>query len=190
MALSFENALKQTSSKKLLFARYELLKELTGWLEVGSAHPGIWYTDIADIADVISCNEDEELMTEVASLSALDAQDTSSVGAFFWDAFARCIYVKPMATSGTDIFTFLYIGKILLAFSKDGGDLDSLPYDARVADVPKASLRVGEIFDGKVSPLSTGTIKVENTDLLFNRKDLEIDGEVVMVMAIEVGTED
>jgi hypothetical protein len=189
MALSFADALEHTSSKKLLFAQYRLRKELFGWIEVGSAHPDIWYEEVDDVTDVVACTEDEEDMTEVASLTALDAQDTSTVGAFFWDAANGRTYVKPKSDSGADIFTFLYIATVLLTFSKDGGDLDSLPYDGRIADIPRGTLRVGEIFDGKVTPLSTGNVKVENSDLLFCRRDLEIDGEVTMVTAIEIGAE-
>lgn len=187
MALSFENALKNTTSKKRLFAQYKLLKELTGWVEAGSAHPDVWYETVNNITDMLSCNEDEAAMTEVGSLSALDSQDTSSVGAFFWEASDRRMYVKPKADSGADIFSFLYIATVLLAFSKGGGDFQSLPYDARISAAPKATSRVGEIFDGKVTPLSTGNIKVENADQLFNRKDLEVDGEVIMITTIQVG---
>lgn len=188
MALSFEDALQYTSSKKLLFAQYRLRKELTGWIEAGSAHPDIWYEAIADITDMDSCNEDEVVMTEKVSLAALDGQDTSAVGAFFWDAINRRMYVKPKSTSGTDIFSFLYVATVLLAFSKEGGDFESLPYEARISDIPRATLRVGEVFDGKVTPIGTGNIRAENADRLFCRRDLEIDGEVQMVTAIEVRT--
>jgi hypothetical protein len=188
MALSLENALNNTSSKKLVFTKCQFRKELTGWIEAGSTYPDIWYEAIADIVDVVSCNEDEVAMTEKSSLSALAAQDTSTVGAFFWDALAGLLYVKPKAESGTDVFSFLYVALVLLTFSKDGDDYGGLPYEARLSETPKAKLKVSEIFDGKVTPASTGNVKAQNTDRLFCRRDIEIDGEIELITAIEVST--
>jgi hypothetical protein len=189
MALSLEDALVYTSSKKLVFTKCKFRKELTGWIEAGSAYPDIWYEEIADIVDVVSCNEDEVKMDELPSLTALNAWPTTRVGAFFWDALNGRMYVKPKTSVLVDIFIFLYIAVVLLAFSKDGDDYEGLPYEARLSETPKAKLKVSEIFDGKVTPTSTGGVRAQNTDLLFGRKDIEIDGEIELITAIEVGTE-
>jgi hypothetical protein len=183
MALSLEDALNNTSSKKLVFTKCKFRKELTGWIDFISS---IKYEAINNIVDVLSCNEDEVTMTEVASVAALVLQSTTTVGAFFWDALTGRMYVKPKA--GTGVFSHLYIAKVLLTFSKDGSDYEGLPYEARLSETPKAKLKVGEIFDGKVTPTSTGGVKAQNTDLLFGRKDLQIDGEIELITAIEVGT--
>lgn len=188
MSLSLKEALQNTSSKKLVFTKCRFRKELSGWIEAGSAFPGIWYEEILDIIDVVSCNEDETAMAKKDSLTALDAQDTSTVGAFFWDSLAGRAYVKPKAESGTDVFTFLYVATVLLTFSKDGGEHEGLPYEARLSETPRAKLKVGEIFDGKVTPTSTGGVRAENTDKLFFRRDIEIDGEIELITAIEVST--
>jgi len=129
---TFEDALKNPVSKKLVFVRMNLRKQLFGWFEADSAFSSIWFAAMTD--QLTGVVEDGEAMTETASLSALDAQDTSSVGAWFWDEDDNRVYVKPMDSSGTDIFDFLYISTIRLRLSKHGEVLndDDLPYDGKV----------------------------------------------------------
>ena len=181
MAPSLEDALNNTSSKKLVFTKCKFRKELTGWITVAGS---IKYEVIDNIVDVLSCNEDDVAMTQVASVSALVLQSTTTVGAFFWDPLLGFVFVKPKA--GTVVFSHLYIAQVLLTFSKDGDDYQGLPYEARLSETPKAKLKVGEIFDGRVTPTSTGGVKAHNTDQLFHRRDIEIDGEVELITAIEI----
>lgn len=185
MPPTFEKALKNPESKKLVFARYKLRMELFGWIAADSAYPNIWYTLVSDISDVLSVDESETTAVEVASLAALNAQDTSTVGAFFWDTLNNIIYVKPLDDSGTDIYSYLYIAIVLLAYSRHGDVHDSLPHAATVSRVPSASLRTSEVFDGKLAQVGGGNISMENSESLFVRNDVEIDGILEMVAALE-----
>lgn len=182
---TFEKALKNPNSRKLVFTRLKLKAELFAWIEEGSAHPDVWYVDVSDIKDVLSITEDEADMAEVASLAALDVLDTSSVGGFFWDFDNDKVFVKPLSTSGTDIYTYLYVAIFLLAYSKHGGEYDSLPHDAVISKVPRMSLRTSEIFDGKVAQIGGGSVSFENADSLFVREDVEIDGKMEIVSILE-----
>ena len=173
---TFAEALENPSSQKKVFARMKLKMEMFAWVLAGSPLPGIWYTPVSNITDVISSNEDEVAMTETVSLVALDALDTSSVGGFFYDFGAGRIYVKPKTESGTDVYSFLYIATVLLAYSKHGGEYLGLPHDSVVTKVPRVNLRVGEVFTGKVAQIGGGSINMQNTDNLFVRNDVEIDG--------------
>lgn len=178
---TFEEGLQNPASKKLVYVRMNLRKHLYGWIE--DALDDIWYTGMTDF--LVSITEDENAMVKKTSLAALDSQDTSSVGAWFWDEAADRVYAKPLSSG--DIFDFFYISTIRLMLSKHGGVLadDSLPYEGKISNVPSLALRTSEIFDGKVGQIGSGNVSMENADAFLVREDIEIDGELEVLAAFE-----
>ncbi len=145
----------------------------------------IWQTEIVD--QVISIVEDEVLMTETASLSALDAQDTSSVGAWYYDDPDEQLYVKPK-DSFSDVYEGFYVAQIQILYDNFGQDLDDEQYDGRVTSVPKLSIKTSPIFDGRIGQIGSGSMGIENADAILNDlilRGYEPDGLVVITAAFE-----
>lgn len=184
MPLSYEDALKNPASRKIVLVRALFRKHLFAWREAGSGYPGIWW--VPETTDhFIGGMEDGVDMTVEASLAALEVADTSLVGALFYSANEGRLYMKPKDVSGTTIYDYFYIGIIQQLFSKDSVEHESLPWDARISSLPTLNLRTGEIFDGKLGQIGGGGVGLENSDVYFFRRDIELDGEMEILAAFE-----
>jgi hypothetical protein len=181
---TFADGLQETNSRKLVFTRLTHRKELFDWTLSGS----VYYGPMIDPMRLVGVNEDDVEATETASLSALNALDTSTVGGWWYDWENELVYVKPK--SGTTAFDHLWIGSVELRLSRDGDELDDEVFDGRVSDVPSLTLRTNEVFDGKVAEIGAGNIRIANTSEdglnFYMSLGIEPDGLAQVVEQLEI----
>lgn len=181
MAITYSDGLLHPASRKLVFAQYTFRRQMWAWV----ADSGVHY-DTNIVAPLLpsAMNENDAEATEVASLAALQAQDTSVVGAWWWNATNERLYVKPKA--GNTAYEQLWIASLRLLISRHGGELDDEPYDARISVAPSTSLQTAPIFDGAVARIGVGAIQENNVDALIQRARLQPDGQVQLIEQLEV----
>lgn len=184
--VTYSDALDWESSKPLAYARMSFLKLYFGWV----ADSSLWYADMDIGAVAVSMNEQSvgssfAVMTEKASLSALQAQDTTAVGAWWWDFDNGRVYVKPK--SGETVFDGnVYVGVVRMDVSEHGGELSGERFDASITRLPTQVQRGNEILDGSVSQIGGGSVAIQNVDKLIIRLGLEPDGVASLTEQIGV----
>lgn len=171
---SYTDGLLNPHSRKRVFALFDLRSHVYAWEAAGPAD--VWVVEILD-AEVISVNLDGAAMDEAASLGAI------AVGEFFWDGATEQLYVRT--GSSLEPFGSLYVATLRFKFNRDGAELDGVPYEARVSNVPAFTTKTGETFDGKVGVSGAGAISLHNADALLNRADIEPDGSVTIEATFE-----
>lgn len=181
----FDTASKNPVSKKPVFVKILLLKWIFGHIDDTPTNPGLWKSTVQDL--VIFVNEDEVLMTETASISALNAQSTASVGAWFYDTDNELLYIKPKA-SFSDVYEGFYVAQVQILYDNFGQDLSDEQYDARITSVPKVSIKTSPIFDGRIGQIGSGSLGIGNADAILNTlilRGYEPDGRVEITAAFE-----
>lgn len=183
--VTYAEALDWETSKPLAYANFTHFKWFFGWVPDSS----VWY---ADLPEVVALNMFEKSvggslteMTKTASLSALQAQSTVSVGAWWWDFDNERMYVKPKDTE-TVYDGNRYLGVIRIDVSDSSNVLDGERYDASITRLPTQVQRGNEILDGSVSQIGGGAVSIQNVDKLIIRLGLEPDGVASLVEQIGV----
>lgn len=180
MTITFDDALQENISRKLVFVKQTHRKQLIAWTLSGS----VYYAPMPDPLVVTGVKENDVAATETASLAALNAQSTATVGAYWFDFENELIYVKPKAA--TSVFDSLWVATVEINISRDGGEVDSEPYEARVSNVPAITQRTNELFDGKVAEIGAGTIKMVNVAGFLQSAKVELDGQAQVIEQLEV----
>lgn len=184
--VTYSEALDWESSKPLAYANFTHFKWFFAWV----ADSGVWYSDLPEVV-ALSMSEKSVggslvEMVETASLAALQAQDTTAVGAWWWDSDSDRMYAKPKDTE-TVFDGNRYLGVIRIDVS-DGksNELDGERYDASITKLPRQVQRGNEILDGSVSQIGGGSVSIQNVDKLILRLGLEPDGVASMTEQIGV----
>lgn len=185
MALSREEALEFETSAPEAYAQFLHFKQFYGWVADG----GAWYSDLPEVV-AVSVNEQSvgglfTAMTKTFSLIALVAQDTSVVGAWFWDFDNERVYAKPKA--GETLFDGnLYLGVIRIDVSESSPELLGERYDPSITKLPVQTQRGNEILDGSIPQIGGGSVSTQNVDKLIVRLGLEPDGVALLIEQIGV----
>lgn len=185
MSLTYEQAAAWGTSRKQVFMEDSRRRHEYAWVFSGTAD--IYQIDTPDAVDVCRVLEDGNDTNEVGSLAALSSQDTSAVGAYFFDASAETLYVKAVDDGGINPFDHFYVATHVFRFDKEGAEDDNNDvHDARITTAPTQSIVASEVMDGRVLQTGSGSVGLENTDALISRRDLEPDGEVTFKERIGV----
>ena len=187
MTLTYAEGLEFTSSEKVVFADLVFFQRRFDWTLVSGTTYDSTFPDelrMVSMTERDTRDGDAVTMQEAASLVALNALDTSTVGGWFWDLAALKLYAKPKAT--TSIFDNMYLAEVQYPVSIRLNESEGDAYCPVMSTAPTTTQQGSEVLDGRVARIGAGSTSLQNVENFIIAQGLEPDGRITIKRAIGV----